>query len=67
MKDNSFYQLIGDYSIHTIELYHHLIYEDYKNIFDIGICYKLSFPVSMNQGPCVFHHLRPEQSDREKP
>lgn len=38
----------------------------YKNIFDIGICYKLSFPVSMNQGPCVFHHLRPEQSDREK-
>lgn len=39
----------------------------YKNIFDIGICYKLSFPVSMNQGPCVFHHLRPEQSDREKP
>ena len=35
MENNSFYQLIGDYSIHTIDLYHHLIYEDYKNIFDI--------------------------------
>ena len=35
MYNETFYQIIGEYSIHTIGMYHNLTYEDYRNIFDI--------------------------------